>query len=326
MTYDVVTFGETMLQLLSPGDLRIEQTTSFDIHAAGSESNTAVALARLGATVNWFSRLPSSSMGKLIANRIRAEGVHTPDVIWAEQERLGLCFVEKGIYPRPTEVIYDRKQSAMSAIQPDDLPELLFHRNQARLLHTTGITVALSDSAAKTVAKAFDLAKAAGWLVSFDVNYRSKLWSSADASQKCAPFLEQANIIFIPLRDAQGLFEYSSAMTIDDILNDLHRQYPDAIIVMSQGESGSMCCSPSGEVFSQPAFAVDGAYRIGAGDAFSAGFLYCYLCHTANLKTALRWGNASAAIKFSIPGDLPLIDKQHIETLVSDTSKSDLLR
>ncbi len=326
MTYDIVTFGESMLRLTPPDNLRIEQTHSFNIYVAGSESNTAIGLARLGANVNWFSRLPNSPLGKLIANRIREHNVDVSQIIWEEDQRLGLYFVEDGIAPRPTQVIYDRANSAMSAIQTDDLPQDLFQKNKAKLLHTTGITLALSPSARDTTLHAINMAKQAGYLVSFDVNYRSKLWSATEAKTGCDPCFQKADIIFCPLRDARLLFGYSDKVSAKDILLDLHEHYPHAIIVMSQGISGSMCCSPTGEIVAQDAFRVEGTYRIGAGDAFSAGFLYSQICRDDTLETSLLWGNAVAALKFSMSGDIPLIDKDHVEALIKNKSYKDLIR
>ncbi|MEO1286292.1 MAG: sugar kinase [Chloroflexota bacterium] len=326
MTYDVVTFGESMLRLSPIGDLSIEQSTAFDIHVAGSESNTAVGLARLGAKVCWFSRVPNSSLGKLLVNRVREHGVDVSHVIESDDDRMGLYFVEDGIAPRPTQVIYDRADSAMSGIVDSDLPNTIFHAGASKLLHVTGITLAISKSAANTVLSAVKMVKQAGWKVSFDVNYRSKLWSSDEARTGCEPCLAQADIIFCPKRDAQLLFNFPETMSITDILTELHKRYPEATIVMSQGARGSMACSPNGYIISADAFEVAGTYRIGAGDAFSAGFLYSYIVQKETLESALSWGNAVAALKFSIPGDIPLVNKEHVQALLQKTSQQQIVR
>lgn len=326
MTFDIVTFGESLLRLSPSDDLRVEQSTAFDIQVAGSESNTAVGLARLGAKVCWFSRLPDTSLGKLVAGNIRKYGVNNDHIIWAEEERLGLYFVEDGISPRPTQVIYDRASSAMSAMDVSDLPDELFQQGQSKVLHITGITLAISPSAANSVMRAIEMAKTVGWQISFDVNYRSKLWSADEARTGCDACLVVADIIFFPLRDAQLLFDFPETMSIADVLKNLHLRYPQATIVMSHGASGSMACSPTGDIVSENAFEVAGKYRIGAGDSFSAGFLYSYTCREDTLKSALTWGNAVAALKFSIPGDMPLIDKEHVETLVQKESYKQMIR
>ena len=149
--HDVLTFGESMMRLTPPGFLRIEQTRSFDIWVGGTESNTAVGLARLGMKAAWLSRLPATPMGRYISNRIGQYGVDVSNVIWADaDERLGIYFHEKAQAPRASEIIYDRKDSAMSRIKPGDLPDGLFAPGLSRLLHLTGITLALSESARDT--------------------------------------------------------------------------------------------------------------------------------------------------------------------------------
>ena len=130
--YDVLTFGESMMRLTPPGQLRIEQTRSFDIWVGGTESNTAVGLARLGMKAAWLSRLPASPMGRYIANRIAQHGVDVSQVVWAEGERLGIYFHEKAQAPRASEIIYDREDSAMSRMRPGDLPAGLFEAGRAR--------------------------------------------------------------------------------------------------------------------------------------------------------------------------------------------------
>ena len=136
--YDVLTFGESMMRLTPPGFLRIEQTQSFDIWVGGAESNTAVGLARLGMQVAWLSRLPRSPLGRYISNRIAQYGVDVSHVVWADDERLGIYFHEKAQSPRASEIIYDRRDSAISRMQPSDLPDDLFQANASQLFHVTG--------------------------------------------------------------------------------------------------------------------------------------------------------------------------------------------
>ena len=204
--YDVLALGETMLRLMPPDHMRLEQTPSLDIEIGGTESNTMVALARLGLRAAWWSRLPSNSLGRRVAGALAAQGVDVSHVAWAEGERLGVYFVEKGADPREGLVLYDRRDSAISRSRPSDLPEELFQPGGARLLHLTGITPALSDSAAATARAAMEQAHAAGWLVSFDLNYRGRLWSFEAARAGCEPFVQAADLLIFPLRDARGIY------------------------------------------------------------------------------------------------------------------------
>jgi 2-dehydro-3-deoxygluconokinase len=313
---DVVTLGETMLRLTPPNLQRIEQSTNFDIHIGGSESNMAVGLARLGMHVAWLSRMTDNALGRHIVQQIRAHGVDVSCVNWTSEDRVGLYFVEEGKSPRGNHVIYDRADSAVSKITPNDLPVDLFQPNAARCLHLTGITLALSDSARQTAQAALDLAKLAGWQFSFDTNFRSLLWDAATARRACEPFFQAADVLFIPRRDAITLFDMPDVATAPDILTHLRVLYPHTLFVITLGGEGAIAqTADTNEVVHQSVYAAEPVGRIGGGDAFTAGFLYAYL-KEFDVATALKWGAATAAIKYTIRGDLPLIDREQVARLV----------
>ncbi len=320
--YDVVTFGESMMRLTPPGDLRIEQTRTFDIWVGGTESNTAVGLSRVGMNVAWLSRLPASPMGRYIANRIAQYGVDVSKVVWAEDERLGIYFHEKAQAPRVSEIIYDRKDSAMSRMQPRDLPDGLFEAGVSQSFHVTGITLAISETARDTVHEALRRAKSAGWQISFDTNYRSKLWRGAEAAAGCDHAMTMADVIFCPLGDYQVMYGESSAQ---DALAALAERYRDTLIVMTMGVDGAQAYTSGGEVLQQPAILAGEVGRIGGGDAFAAGFLYAWLSD-GNVAAALKWGVAMSALKYTIPGDLPLVDFDAVAALVAGASGGGLIR
>jgi 2-dehydro-3-deoxygluconokinase len=324
MTYDVVTLGETMLRFTPPVLRRLEQTLEFELHVGGSESNTSVGLARLGLKVAWLSRLTDNALGHIIARTITSHGVDTSQIVWTPEDRVGLYFLEEGKAPRGSQVIYDRKDSAVSKMQPSDLPTDLFQQGHAKLFHTTGITLAISQGAKATATRALGLAKQAGWRVSFDVNYRAKLWTPQEARAGCEPFMQQADIIFIPLRDARIIYELAEDISPDAVLTGLSKNYPNATIVMTMSAKGAMAVSAT-IFYQQDAFKAEEVGRLGGGDAFSAGFLYAYL--TLNdVALALRWGAAVAALKYSIPGDFPLVTKREVEALVGQGSRVGLSR
>ncbi len=320
--YDVVTLGESMLRLTPPGYLRIEQTRSFDIWVGGTESNTAVGLARLGMHVAWISRLPASPLGRYISNRIAQYGVDVSQVVWSRGERLGIYFHEKAIDPRASEIIYDRRDSAMSRMQPGDLPDELFQAGAADLLHTTGITLAISDTAQATVHAAMRQARAAGWRTSFDTNYRSKLWSGAEAAKGCQQAMQLADVLFCPLGDYGNLYGDASA---DAALLGLAERFPNTLIVMTLGVDGAIARLTTGEIFRQPAILAGEVGRIGGGDAFAAGFLYAWLRHD-DVELALKWGAAMSAMKYTIPGDLPLVDREAVAALATGEAGGGLIR
>lgn len=317
--YDVVTLGETMLKFTPPDLQRFEQTVSFKVEAGGTESNLAVGLARLGLKVAWLTRLTENQLGRLIERSIAGHGVDTSWVIWTDQDRVGLYFVEEGKMPRGSQVIYDRKNSAISQISPAELPVELFRPEGARLLHLTGITPALGPKAAATTRRALELAQESGWQISFDLNYRSKLWSGEAALEGCTPFMEAADILLAPLGDVRILYDLDPEIRPEEALDMLTDYYPRSTIVMTLGADGALGVEPGGKVIHQPAFPAEEVGRLGGGDAFAAGFLFAYLRaagETGWLAQALRWGVAMAALKYSIPGDLPFITQAEVEALV----------
>ena len=320
--YDVLTFGESMLRLTPPGFLRIEQAQSFDIWVGGTESNTAVGLARLGMNAAWLSRLPRSPLGRYISNRIAQYGVDVSNVVWADDDRLGIYFHEKAQAPRASEIIYDRRDSAISRMTPADLPERLFQPGVSQLFHVTGITLAISDTARDTVHEALRRAKAAGWRASFDTNYRSKLWSGAAAAAGCDQAMSQADVIFCPLGDYGVMYGAAAA---EDALESLAARYSHALIVMTLGKDGALARTPAGDTIRQPAILAGEVGRIGGGDAFAAGFLYAWL-RQDDVAEALKWGVAMSALKYTIPGDLPLVDRDAVAALAAGAGGGGLIR
>jgi 2-dehydro-3-deoxygluconokinase len=317
--YDVVTLGETMLRLTPPNLRRLEQATTLDIEVGGTESNVAIGLARLGLKVAWLSRLTDNPLGRLIASRIAAHGVDTRHVSWTTSDRVGVLFYEMGKAPRGSRVLYDRRHSAISHMQAADLPQDLFRPAGARLLHTTGITLALGQALTDTVHHALKLAQAAGWLVSFDINYRHTLWEPLQARKGCQTYAAAADILFMPRGDACLLFDLATDMPAEAILARVAAAYPQATIVLTLGADGALGQAPGEGVIQQAAYPAEAVDRLGGGDAFAAGFLYGYLSSTEathRLPTALRWGAAAAALKYTIPGDAPLIDRQEVEALL----------
>lgn len=313
--YDVITFGETMLRLTPPHFLRLRQAHQLEIEVGGSESNTAVGLAMLGLKTAWLSCLPRNPLGELASGTIAGYGVDTSHLVWSDQGRMGLYFYERGKQPRGSRVIYDRKDSAISRMRPEQLPKALFQAGNARLLHLTGITPALSRSAAETALRAVELAQDAGWQVSFDLNYRAKLWDIATARAACQPFMQRANILILPLRDGISFFGMASQISPEAACRALADAYPGTTLVMTLGGDGAVGCDDSGNLIRQAAFPAEEVGRLGAGDAFTAGFLYGML-EKNGLADALRWGTAAAAVKYTIPGDIPVMEKEEVERLV----------
>lgn len=319
VSYDVITLGETMLRFTPLNLRRLEQGTAWELEVGGSESNLAIGLTRLGLKVLWLSRLTNNPLGRLIERTIAGHGVDTSRVIWTNNDRVGLYFLEEGRPPRSSKVIYDRKNSAMSQMRASEIPVDLFQPGRARLLHLSGITPALSPNLAVAAQRALNLAKESGWQVSFDLNYRRQLWSPAEALEGCTPFLQAADMLVMPLGDVQAIYNPGREQSSEEILTMLRERYPQATIALTLGPNGAMGCQPGGPVLEQSSFPAEEVGRLGTGDAFTAGFLYRLLTAVEpeeRLPQALRWGAAMAALKLTVPDDIPFVSRAEVEELV----------
>src|SRR4051812_38365713 len=201
---DVITFGEAMVRLAPAGHRRLEQAYSLDIEVGGAELNTAVGLARLGRSSAWVSRLTDNPLGRLVANRAREAGV-VPQVLFTVQDRVGVYFLEHGAAPRPTGIVYDRADSAMARLEPGaiDWPAVVAGANW---FYVTGITAALSASAAAATLEALRAARAAGLTTCLDPNYRSKLWTVDEARAWLTEAIGSVDVLVTNPEDAERFF------------------------------------------------------------------------------------------------------------------------
>ena len=313
---DVITFGETMLRLSAPGFSRLEEATTLDVRIGGSESNTAVALARLGLRTAWWSKLPANPLGRRIENEIRRWGVDTSDVVWDEtaMARAGTYFLDFGLPPRGIDVYYDRAQSSASTLAPGDVDDDRIAR--ARLLHLSGITPALSPSCEEAITHAMQTAKQAGTRISFDINYRAKLWDAERAKRVLEPLLPQIDLLLTPLADAELLFGITGEGA--QVAKQLKARYGCGTVVVTLGGGGALACDDKGDWVASPHTLGQVVDRVGAGDAFNAGVILGYLQN--DLHAGLEYGTAMAALKHTMPGDLLLSTRHEIEAARSRAS------
>jgi 2-dehydro-3-deoxygluconokinase len=201
---DVITFGEAMVRLTPPDHRRLEQAYSLNVEIGGAELNTAVGLARLGRQTAWVSRMTDNPLGRLIANRAREAGVNDR-VIFTDANRVGVYFLEIGASPRPSSITYDRADSAMARIAPGmiDWPAVF---EGANWFYVTGITAALSESAAQATLEALASAKAAGLTTCLDPNYRSKLWTVDQARAWLQQAIQHVDVLATSPDDLQRFF------------------------------------------------------------------------------------------------------------------------
>ena len=323
--YDIVTFGEAMIRLSPPGHQRLEQTTILEVAVGGAELSVAAGLSRLGLKSAWVSRLPANPLGRMIANKGREFGVDVNHVIWAEGERAGLYFVEYGSAPRPTRVIYDRRDSALARVQTGmiDWASLL---REVRIFHVGGITPALSASAAATQREAMRAARAAGCLVSYDLNYRAQLWSLEEARAAQLPLMEYVDILVTSLPDQPDVTELISGLKGDNpamVAQKLADRFDlRAVLVTMRGTPSvrqttwTSLAYTDGQVFSDRTYEIESVDRIGGGDACVAGFLAGYL--EGDVAHAVRLGNAFSALKQTSPTDWPWPTRAEAEALIAE--------
>ncbi|HEX4254044.1 MAG TPA: sugar kinase [Streptosporangiaceae bacterium] len=289
---EALTFGEVMAVLRGPGPFRLGGQLSLSV--AGAEGNVAIGLARLGHQVAWAGRVGADELGELVVRTLRAEGADVSSVVVDPSRPTGLMLAERRIGDL-VRVSYYRSGSAGSQLGPADvLPALV---PGVRLLHVTGITLALSSAAREAVAEAVARAHEIGATVSVDVNYRARLWSSEQARAALRPVIAEAGIV---IASADELALVSDGGEPSDVAEELLAGGASQVIV-KQGADGATAFTAD-EVISRPARPVVVADLVGAGDAFVAGDLSATL---EGLTVEARLDRAAATAAFAIarPGD-----------------------
>ena len=293
---DVVTFGETMVLLAASesGPLRFANT--FTRHAAGTESNVAIGLTRLGQSVGWFSRVGDDEFGQYLVSTIRGEGVDTSHVIVDPLAPTGLVLKEKRELG-PRKVIYYRNGSAASRLTPDDLdPEYI---GRARFLHLTGITPALSPSCLETVRTAAEIARKRGVTVTFDPNLRLRLWTIELARQTMRDLMPLIDIVLPGIEEA----EFLTGETDPDRAADAIRALGPRMVVIKLGPRGSMAVNDTERIRAPGIPLARVVDPVGAGDGFAAGFLAGQL-RGLSTSESLKIGNTVGAFATTVVGDI----------------------
>ncbi len=314
--FDVTAIGEGKLRYSVPPGVRLEDAASFDVSITGTEGNVLALLSRLGHGTGWVSQLPDSPLGRRVARDFRTAQVDISKVKWLQSEtaRLGLYYVEYAAPPRSTQVYYDRKLSCFTEITADDIDwDYLL---DTRLLHLSGITVPLSESVNATLLEAVARAKAAGVPISFDVNYRTRLWSTGNAAEGMRPFLDSAEIIFMPARDAEAL--YGLTGTPEELLEQLGDMFSARYIIISLGADGIIGWNRNeGVISAEIARNTVILDRIGAGDASVAGVLHGWL--QGNFAKGIRYAALTAAMALSQYGDHLITSQTELDELLDQS-------
>jgi 2-dehydro-3-deoxygluconokinase len=313
MGFDLVALGEVMLRLSAPPPERLEQAVALNIQIGGSEANVAAACGRLGLRTALISALPAAHpWADRAVRELTSHGVDCTGVVRPDGARMGLYFLEYAPAPRPVRILYDRRDSAASRLTAGDIDWGLLEG--ARLLHLSGITPALGENLREVIRRAVREAARAGVPVSFDVNYRSRLWTPKEAREFLVEVLPAARYLFVGADDADTVFELVGPAP--DVLEGLRGLAPGATIALTLGEAG--CAVLDGTTVWAPRkrFTVSVVDRVGAGDAFAAGFLWAMLSGRGT-QAAVDAATALAALKCTIWGDLALVSRAELDELMA---------
>jgi len=331
----IVTFGEIMMRLSTPGFGRFSQAQSLNITYGGGEANVALSLSVMGFDAEHITRFPDNDLGHSATDMLRKYGLRTDRIVYGG-DRLGIYFLETGAIGRPSKVVYDRADSSFSSLDPKefDWDKIL---DGADWFHFTGISPAISQSAADACHKALDAANSKGIPVSFDVNFRKNLWKYGVSPQKMIQSLAaKSDLLFCSKGDMKELFELD--MKEDEkFVHACQRTialFPCVKkIVNSKRESASASDNTiSGSIYNgQEQFSsqkhrlspiID---RIGGGDAFCAGLIYGQLIYKNDAKS-IECAVAASALKHTIEGDFNLATVEEIETIMKGDTSGKLSR
>lgn len=331
--FDLLALGECMIRLSPPGHQRIELTPVFEAYAGGGEYNVSYALARYGLRAGFVSRLVDNPLGWFIKNHARASGMDISEVVWVpfdgsgRADRIGLNFTEVGMGVRASVTLYDRGHTAVAHMKPGDVDwTRIFARRRVRWFHTGGIFTALSDSCADVALEAMKAAHESGAVVSYDLNFRSKLWSSRKAievTKRLVPFID---VLIGNEEDFQKVLGFEVEGTNDALttlpiegykamVNKVVKTYPHIRAVgttLREVVSGlvnnwSAIMYYDGKFFESRRYEnLEVEDRVGGGDGFCSGFVYG-LMHGMEPRACVELGAAHGALLQSTRGDTSMV-------------------
>ncbi len=328
----VVTFGEIMMRLTAPGQQRFAQASNLNITYGGGEANTAVALAQMGIPSAHVTVFPENDLGRAAAAFFVKSGIDTSGFIFGDG-RLGLYFMEVGAGIRPSRIVYDRYDSAFAKLDPESFDwKQIF--SGTRWFHWTGITPAVSASAASACSDAITTARQLGITISVDVNYRRVLWQYGKKASEVMPALvENCDVAVCTEGDAADIFGIQST-DFQDMAQKMKQRFPNLKqIIATRRDTLSAnhnrltgLCYDGKDYFESPTFDLNPIVdRIGGGDAFMAGFIYGSLQY-GDPARALSFATAASALKHTIEGDFNLVRAAEVEQVMHGDVSGRLLR
>ncbi|MFO7937755.1 MAG: sugar kinase [Kiritimatiellia bacterium] len=359
----VVTFGEIMGRMAAPENLRLRQTRTMEVTYAGAEASVASSICNFGGSARYVTALPEHTIAEAVMDTLRAVGIDTQFILRTDEGRLGLYFLETGANQRPSNVVYDRTDSAVSLAAADQYDwDAIF--DGAQWLHVSGITPALSQTAAEATLVAAQKAKAAGARVSCDLNFRKKLWKwhPAKSQRELAEetmrgILPYVDVVIANEEDCSDILNIHAEDTdvnagtlntsrYPDVARQVVKQFPDVSkVAITLRESLSASHNNWGAMLydaeqDRPFFApLDeaGNYkpyqirnivdRVGGGDSFAAGLIFSLITpELSKPQTAVKYAVAASCLKHSIKGDVNWSTRTEVESLMGGSASGRVVR
>lgn len=330
----VLSFGEILLRLASPGYTKLFQKDSLDATFCGGEANVAVSLAILGQESSFITKVPNNDVGRAAINSMRYFGVNTSKVIYGGG-RLGTYYLEKGASQRPSKVIYDRAYSSIALAEPEEFDwDVIL--DGVEWFHWTGINPALSQNVADICRQACVIAKKKGITVSCDLNYRGNLWSSAEAQETMTKLMPYVDVCVANEEDAEKVLGIKAAGTdvengkldrngYKDVAFQICGKYGCKYVAITlrqsysasrNGWSGMLYDATKGETYFSKTYDIQVVDRVGSGDSFTAGLIYA-LSNGLENEYAINFAVAASCLKHTMEGDYNRSTVLDIEKLIS---------
>lgn len=332
MKNKVITLGEILLRLSTPGFARFTQANNFQALYAGSEANVAASLCHLGIPAAHVTRFPDNDLGKAAVQTLRRWGVDTQHIVFGPG-RMAIYFLENGSMQRPSRVIYDRFDSAFAHVERGMIDwDAVFA--DATWFHWTGITPALSQGAADVCWDAVSAARRKGLTVSGDINYRRNLWQYGKTAQDIMPALiTGTDIVVAGITDMENCAGITGA-SFEEACRAFMKAFPQVkkitttirdSVSSSHNRLTGILWNGQSLVSSQPYELTHIVDRVGGGDAYMAGLIYGILTQKSDAAT-VEFATAASSLKHSIEGDVNLVTVEEVEALVKGENVGKLLR
>jgi len=336
----IVAFGEIMLRLTPPDYQTIAQARNFVANYGGGEANVLVSLSHLGRKTEFLTKLPDNQLGDSAIKHLNAHGVKTDNIVKGSSN-IGMYFVETGFGGRPSKVLYNRKHSAITRIDCNEVDfDAVF--KDAKWFHLSGITLALSENVRNVAYKCLEYCKEHNIVVSFDFNYRSKLWTIEEAKPHFKKVIPYVDVLFANHFDLHNILEIDTNLTLQenpleykkDLSKKLMEQTNVAYVIgtdrtvhtASDNSLSSYCVLRDGSCVVEGPIRFSIYDRIGGGDAFASGVIHGLIKDFLNPQFAIKFGLATSVLAHTLYGDVSTLTEQDVLEFIKSNGNASIQR